>query len=258
MDLKSGSQNSNIEAVAFCENDPAAQVVLSARFPHAELFSDIAAMDELPPCDLVASGFPCQDLSQAGNLAGIGGERSGLVMHVFRLLRSANYCPTWIIFENVPFLLNLNGGAAIARLIDELERLGMRWAYRIVDSQAFGLAQRRRRLFLLASRTEDPAKVLFADDAMPAPTEFGGSQPCGFYWTEGNAGLGWAVDAVPPLKGTSGVGIVSPPGLWFPNRHAFGVPAIEAAEELQGFSAGWTSPAAELPRGNRARLETDW
>jgi len=60
-----------------------------------------------------------------------------------------------------------------------------------------------------------------------------GSHACGFYWTEGNIGLGWAVDSVPPLKGASALHIPSPPAIWFPRRRLIAVPAIEDAERLK-------------------------
>jgi DNA (cytosine-5)-methyltransferase 1 len=210
-------------------------------------------MENLPACEILTAGFPCQDLSPAGTLAGIKGTKSGLVKHVFRLLDAGERLPDWVLFENVPFMLNLRRGAAIAWLIDQIEARGMRWAYRIVDSRAFGLAQRRRRLYVLASRTKDPCQALFADSVDPRVVQFDGTQPCGFYWTEGNTGLGWAVDAVPPLKGSSGVGIVSPPGIWLPKTNKFVTPTIHATEQLQGFPIDWTLPAEQTMRGERQR-----
>ena len=98
-------------------------------------------------------------------------------------------------------MLQLDRGRGMRFLVDELESRGFAWAYRVVDTIAFGLPQRRRRVILLASRTDDPRKVLFADDAMPADATFSEDVWCGFYWTEGLRGLGWAIDAVPTLKG---------------------------------------------------------
>lgn len=210
-------------------------------------------MESLPECEILTAGFPCQDLSQAGTLAGINGTKSGLVEHVFRLLDRSDRFPDWVLFENVPFMLNLRGGAAIAWLIGQIEARGMRWAYRVVDSRAFGLAQRRRRLYVLASRSRDPRQALLADSVDPRVIQFDGTQPCGFYWTEGNTGLGWAVDAVPPLKGSSGVGIVSPPGIWLPGTSKFVTPTINATEQLQGFPIDWTLPAEQTTRGERQR-----
>src|SRR5262249_12113886 len=77
--------------------------------------------------------------------------------------------------------------------------------------------------------------------------------PCGFYWTEGNRGVGWAVDAIPPLKGTSGKAIVSPPAVWRPRLKDFVIPTVEDAEALQGFRRGWTQSAGGLRHGEGIR-----
>jgi DNA (cytosine-5)-methyltransferase 1 len=142
--------------------------------------------------------------------------------------------------------LQLQRGKAMRYLVDELEALGFTWAYRVVDARAFGIPQRRRRVLLLASRSEDPRAPLFGCDAGEVPHTFSGDQLCGFYWTEGLRGLGWGIDAVPTLKGGSTLGIPSPPAIWDPVDGSITTPHIEDAERLQGFSEGWTEPAAEV------------
>lgn len=234
------------------EIEPGAQAVLRERFPGIELHADVTTLAALPDVDLVAAGFPCQDLSQAGKTVGIGGSRSGLIGYVFTLLKSAN--PTWLMLENVPFMLQLEGGRAMRHLTDELGRLGFRWAYRVVDARAFGVPQRRQRVILLASRVEDPRPVLFADEAGAAVDPPHQGLACGFYWTEGIRGLGWAVDAVPTLKGGSTVGIPSAPAIWMPDG-LVGTPDIRDAERLQGFPADWT--AVDDPSTSR-RLGARW
>src|SRR5205814_2333473 len=71
----------------------------------------------------------------------------------------------WVLFENVPFMLRLNGGRAMRVLTDRLERLGYQWAYRTVNSLAFGVPHRRVRVFLLASLEHEPRDVFLPDDA---------------------------------------------------------------------------------------------
>jgi DNA (cytosine-5)-methyltransferase 1 len=142
-------------------------------------------------------------------------------------------------------------------LVDALEELGFAWAYRVVDARAFGIPQRRHRVVLLASRTEDPRAVLCGSDAGEDLPEFSHTQLCGFYWTEGLRGLGWAVDAVPTLKGGSSIGIPSPPGIWDPLDHSISTPDIRDAERLQGFEVDWTAPALDVDgvrRGHRWKL----
>ncbi len=234
------------QTALLCEIDPGARAVLASRFPHAELHTDITRLRALPPdTELVAAGFPCQDLSQAGRTAGITGTRSSLVDHVFRLVRRKRG-PRWLLIENVPFMLQLGRGAAMRHITTALDELGYTWAYRVVDARAFGLPQRRNRVIMLASRTEDPRTVLFADDAGPRLLGSPEHDPCGFYWTEGVRGLGWVVNAVPTLKGGSGLGIASPPAVRLPSGEIV-TPGITDGERLQGFAPGWTEPALDAP-----------
>jgi DNA (cytosine-5)-methyltransferase 1 len=237
-----------------CEIDPAARAVLERRFPDVPKHDDIRTLRALPrEAELVVAGFPCQDLSQAGQTRGIAGARSGLVGEVFRLLR-ARPVP-WLVLENVPFMLQLARGQALDVIVCALEELGYKWAYRVVDARAFGLPQRRRRVFLVASLVEDPRTVLFADERGTPPDEVRGEgSACGFYWTEGVRGLGWAVNAVPTLKGGSSVGVPSPPAIWLPNGR-FITPDIRDAERLQGFRSDWTLPATRVVKpGMRWKL----
>ncbi len=193
---------------------------------------------------MVVAGFPCQDLSQAGRTAGISGEQSGLVNHVFRLIDHSH--PRWLVLENVRNMLPLDGGRAMHHLVTELEKRRYAWAYRVVDSRFTGVPQRRQRVLMVASRTDDPRGVLLADDAGEPGIEHFSSEAFGFYWTEGLRGLGWARDATPTLKGGSTIGIPSPPGIWIPAApvgRQLVTPSIEDAEALQGFARGWTAAA---------------
>jgi DNA (cytosine-5)-methyltransferase 1 len=230
-----------------CDVSPAAQAVLQARFAGVDYRHDVTALHSLPAgLDLLCAGFPCQDLSQAGRTAGLGGERSGLIGEVFRLL--SRQPVSTVVIENVPFMLQLGGGGAMRAIVDEFERRGYRWAYRVVDSYGFGLAQRRERVYLVASRQLDPARVLLADDAPIArPASAIGLRPHGFYWTEGQGGLGWAVDAVPTLKNGSTIGIASPPAVLMPDGRIVKL-GVADGERLQGFEAGWTAPAERVAR----------
>jgi len=255
--IEQGLSLAGHESVVLCEIDPGAAAVLRARFPRVRVVSDVRNLKTIGDADLVAAGFPCQDLSQAGRTAGITGGNSGLVEHVFRLLDSRRRGPRWLLLENVSFMLHLDRGKGMRHLVDELEARGFAWAYRVIDTLAFGLPQRRQRVILLASRTEDPRGVLFVDDAEPLHTEFDNCAWCGFYWTEGLRGLGWAVDAVPTLKGGSTIGIPSPPAIWNPRDGSIITPDIRDAERLQGFDADWTLPAlsgTSVRRGHRWKL----
>jgi len=242
--IELGLQRSGHRTTLFCEKDPAAIAVLANRFPGVPLVSDVCEVDRVPRgTQLLTAGFPCQDLSQAGTTRGIAGGRSGLVREVLRLLEHDRV--PWVLLENVPFMLQLARGRALEVIVGELEALGYRWAYRVVDTRSMGLPQRRERIFLLASIDNDPRDVLLADDAGP-PSDAGtrSDVACGFYWTEGVRGLGWAEDAVPTLKGGSTIGIPSPPAILLPSGRVV-TPDLIDAERLQGFDANWTEPAEE-------------
>jgi DNA (cytosine-5)-methyltransferase 1 len=252
--IEVGLEQAGFSTSLLCEVDPAAKLVLEERFSEIPLHEDVTTLDELPAADLVAAGFPCQDLSQVGRTAGIGGAQSSLVEHVFRLLDGAPRPPKWLLLENVPFMLSLERGEAMSYLTRELSSRGWNWAYRVIDTRAFGLPHRRLRVILLASREADPRPVLFEEDVTPVEQEFSPGAWCGFYWTEGWRGLGWAVEAVPTLKGGSAVGIPSPPGIWNSASDEIGTPDIRDAERLQGLPADWTLPAVEDPnRRNNPR-----
>jgi DNA (cytosine-5)-methyltransferase 1 len=251
--FETGFAKVGFRTVLMCESDPDARSVLKRRFPDVEIRRDVRKMRSLPACEILTAGWPCQDLSQAGRVAGISGMRSILVGEVFRLLKVASRKPEFIVLENVAFALHLQNGKALSVVTSELSALGYRWAYRILDTKHFGLPQRRRRLFIVASLSADPRDILFdgfgtLDNAWPeSQSKFG------FYWTEGNSGIGWSPGAIAPLKGGSGLSIPSPPAIWKVDSREFVVPGIRDAERLQGFLPGWTKTDDISARGERVR-----
>jgi DNA (cytosine-5)-methyltransferase 1 len=251
--LELGMARAGHRTVSLCEIDLAASAVLRKRFPRIELTANVEDVEDLPAgTELITAGFPCQDLSQAGRTLGIndGASRSGLVGEVIRLLMSHD--PSWVLLENVPFMLHLARGKSLEVLIDALEELEFKWAYRVVNSLAFGVPQRRERVYLLASRSLDPRNVLLVDDVgEPEPQQWSENLAAGFYWTEGTGGLGWAVDAIPTLKNGSTIGIPSPPAIVLPSGDVV-TPGIRDAERLQGFEPDWTLSASE-EHSNRSR-----
>ncbi|MFT7621217.1 MAG: DNA (cytosine-5)-methyltransferase 1 [Myxococcota bacterium] len=250
--LELGLSQSGWTSELLCEIDPDAQTVLRTRLPGVALHDDVTTLQTLPAVDVLTAGFPCQDLSMAGQKVGIGGARSGLVAHLLELLRTAKQPPTWLVIENVPYMLSLNGGAAMQWLTGQLEALGFGWAYRVVDARSMGVPQRRLRVLLVASRTQDPCRVLFADDVPEQVDDSTSiaddSLAYGFYWTEGRRGLGWAVDGVPTIKGGSTIGIPSPPAIWVRATGEIGTPDIRDLERMQGFPADWTGAADSRAR----------
>lgn len=247
--LDLGLQEAGHQTVMTCEIWDPAVSVLKDHFVGVPNRADVRKIRSLPRnVDLLTAGFPCQDLSQAGLTAGIGGRRSGLVDHVFRLLDSRRI--PLVVLENVSFMLQLDKGAAMDRLARAFEERGYRWAYRTINSLSF-LPQRRERVFFVASICDvEPERVLFADEVCPVKSVAElTARAHGFYWTEGVRGLGWAVDAVPTLKNGSTVGIPSPPAILLPTGRVI-KPDIRDAERLQGFPEDWTKPAEKVARSS--------
>ncbi len=278
--LELGLEKAGHQTVALCEVMEEALAVLDQApkltnlnigkkqrpFEKASIFRDVRSKTFMEwfldsnEFDLVTAGFPCQDLSQAGQTKGIKGENSGLIGNILDLVkgRPKNQRPKWLLLENVPFMRTLEGGRAMTFILSRLKELGYWWSYREVDARSFGLPQRRVRLFILAclEGQGDPRNVLLVDDVkgkgiLKDRSDDWNRYACGFYWTEGNRGLGWAPDAVPTIKGGSGLGIPSPPAIMLTDRKII-LPDIRDAERLQGFPAGWTKPATSVdPRSGR-------
>lgn len=133
-----------------CERESFCQKVLARHFAGVPCFDDVETLGELESVDVLVGGFPCQDVSVAGKRVGLlSGERSGLFF-AFRDL-AARLKPLWLVIENVPGLLSSHGGRDFHTVLSALAELGFRRSYRILDSQYFGVAQRRRRVFLVLS-----------------------------------------------------------------------------------------------------------
>jgi DNA (cytosine-5)-methyltransferase 1 len=245
--LEKGLHEAGHETRLFCEVEPGAKAVLTKHFPNVPIHDDVQTLTNLPAeTELLTGGFPCQDLSQAGKLQGIlNGKNSSLVTEIFRLVQ--NHQTPWVMLENVKFMLALDSGKAMHVLTDAFEHLGYKWAYRVVNSMSFGVPQRRERVIFIASKEHDPREILFGDNAEQPifDKDQVGKSACGFYWTEGLKGLGWAVNAVPPLKGGSTIGIPSSPAILLPNG-LLGTPDIRDAERMQGFPIDWTLPSSTV------------
>ncbi len=137
-----------LECVFACEINRYARQIYSQRFkvnhPYPE---DIREMEQMPECDLVCAGVPCQDVSVAGKRKGLYGEKTGLFFEFIRLLERTK--PRWVLFENVPGLLSSKKGRDFAVVLNEMGKCGYGLCWRILDSQYFGVPQRRRRVFVV-------------------------------------------------------------------------------------------------------------
>lgn len=120
--------------------------------------------------DLLCAGWPCQDNSIAGKRAGHKGDKSGLYIHFERCLRL--FMPRWFIGENVPGFLSVNEGKDFFTVIASLQEIGYGVSWRILDSQYFGVAQRRRRLFIVGYFGQPcPPEILFEQEGSSRNTK---------------------------------------------------------------------------------------
>lgn len=140
-----------VRAVAYCERDRYAQSVLLSRMlsndiDRAPIWDDITSLrgTMLPTIDIIYGGFPCQDISAAGNGVGLGGQRSGLFHHIERLIRETN--PRFVFLENVP-AIRTRGLNSVAQSFTEIG-YDCRWT--IVSAAEVGARHLRKRWFLLA------------------------------------------------------------------------------------------------------------
>lgn len=147
------------------ESDPKARETLAAHFLKVERFTDVRECEGLKPVNVISGGFPCQDLSVAGRRAGLAGERSGLWFEFHRILSELK--PRWCVIENVPGLLSSDEGRDFAIILRGLVELGYGVCWRILDAQYFGVAQRRRRVFIVGSLGDySCCEVLFEPEGL--------------------------------------------------------------------------------------------
>ena len=156
------------EPLAFSEIDPFPSAVLAARFPDVPNLGDITKIDwssYAGAADVVVGGSPCQSFSIAGKREGLAGA-SGLMWEYIRAVRELR--PRFFVWENVPGALSSSHGEDFGCLLRSLDDLGYGVAWRVLDAKFFGVAQRRRRVFLVGclGDPERAAEILFEPDCL--------------------------------------------------------------------------------------------
>jgi len=162
-----GFEQAGHTVLAQVEIDPNRRKLLKRHFPYTTLYENVkeAGAHNLPTADVVIGGFPCQDVSMAGKRKGLAGDRSGLWFEFHRVLRETR--PRTVVVENVPGLLSSHAGKDFAAILQGLLELGYRAAWRTLDAQYFGVPQRRRRVFLVASLGDERcAEILFEPESL--------------------------------------------------------------------------------------------
>lgn len=168
----------------FSEIEGFPRALLQHRFPDIPLHGDFTTIKEgdYESIDLLVGGTPCQDFSVAGLRAGLDGERGGLTIEFARLARRLR--PRWLVWENVPGLLSIDGGRAFGAFLGLLGQCGYGFAYRVLDAQFAGVPQRRRRIFLVGYLGDwrPAAAVLFEPESLrgdPPPSREAGQKAAG-------------------------------------------------------------------------------
>ena len=163
-----GFDGAGMNCIGQCERDEHAQNVLRHHWPNVKRSDDVKAINrstfDIRP-DLICGGFPCQDLSVAGKRAGLAGGRSGLWFEYHRIISEIK--PKWVVVENVPGLLSSQQGRDFAVLIRGLDELGYMGLWKTFDSQYFGVAQRRRRVFIIGYLGKEcRSEILFESESL--------------------------------------------------------------------------------------------
>ena len=163
-----GAQQADIKTLWAVEIDVACRKVLKRHYPNIIILEDVmkCGAHNLPPVDIISFGSPCQDMSVAGKRTGLKGARSNLFYEAIRICYELK--PTFAVWENVPGALSSNAGRDFASVLASFRDIGARdIAWTVLDAQYFGVAQRRRRVFLVADfRAERAAQILFESEGV--------------------------------------------------------------------------------------------
>jgi len=163
------------EPVAFSEIEKFPGQVLKHHYPSVPNVGDMTKFEEwnLESVELLVGGTPCQSFSVAGLRKGLDDPRGNLMLTYGAIAK--RFKPKWLVWENVPGVLSSNGGRDFGTFLGMLAELGYGFAYRVLDAQYFGVAQRRRRVFVVGclGNWRNAAAVLFERDSLcgnPAPS----------------------------------------------------------------------------------------
>jgi site-specific DNA-cytosine methylase len=163
------------EPAAFAEVEKFPSAVLAHHWPQVPNMGDMTRHESwnLGAINLLVGGTPCQSFSVAGLRKGLHDPRGGLMLTFLEIAQRQR--PRWIVWENVPGVLSSDGGRDFGAFLGALGALGYGWAYRVLDAQWFGVAQRRRRVFVVGCAGDGAAAatVLFESESVcrnPAPS----------------------------------------------------------------------------------------
>lgn len=154
-----GLERAGMRTVAFCEIDPFCRAVLAKHWPNVPIYDDVRTLnaDQLTnPIDVICGGFPCQDISSAGNREGIKeGTRSGLWIEFARIVGCLR--PRFVIVENVAALLE----RGLGRVLGDLAAIGYDSEWHSIDGFYVGVPQYRPRVWIVAYPTQTSSEPVF-------------------------------------------------------------------------------------------------
>lgn len=241
-----GGLEASVSPEVFCEIDAEVSSILKSQHPGVEVWPDVQTF-EPPQVEVVAGGWPCQDISIAGNQAGLSGLRSGLLLDMLRVAQSAG--AHTVVAENVANLLKMRNGSEFDASLRAMHTAGFPFvSWRLLNAREFGLPQHRSRLLIIASQDRALAQSLFRTipkvDERNFDPEMKG-KAAGFYWTAGTHSINYSRGYVPTIKVGSGLGIASPPAVHYDDVVRLLSP--REALLLQGFDipvSAFSSPTA--------------
>jgi len=141
------------ETVAFCEIDPHAKKILQKHWPDTPIYNDVSSLKYEGKVDVITGGFPCQDLSWAGQKKGIiEGKRSSLWGEMCRLV--GLHRPQYVIIENVTALLSGDSGRWFSKLLSDLAGIGYDAEWHRISAADIGASHCRERVWIIAYPTE--------------------------------------------------------------------------------------------------------
>jgi DNA (cytosine-5)-methyltransferase 1 len=192
------------EPVAFSEIEKFPSAVLAHHYPNVPNWGDMTKFKDWPDAniDVLVGGTPCQSFSVAGLRKGLDDPRGNLMLTFGSIAQ--RYRPQWLVWENVPGVLSSNGGRDFGSFLGMLAELGYGFAYRVLDAQFHGVAQRRRRLFLVGDLGDwhRAAAVLFERHSLsghPAPSRQARKGTAGSV-APGATASGWPAEVSPTLN----------------------------------------------------------
>lgn len=238
----------NWQPAWFSEIDPYCCELLKQRYPAVPNLVDATEIEQAPSIDLLVGGTPCQSFSIQGLRRGMDDARGNLLAHFCRIVGQVR--PRWVVWENVPGVMSTSGGRDFGSLLGALDEFGYGWCYRILDARFFGLAQRRKRVFVVGHfRDWRPAAAVLLEQRSEsqhhsAPPEVPEDDPVGISLFPRTDAWGWTGDETPKFgheitptlrayQGGEGVGVLQNGIL----RRL----TVKEWERLQGFPDGYTA-----------------